>query len=512
MASVKNVLFIMVDQMRADCLGVAGHPTLETPTLDWLASKGTRFPKTYVQSAVCGPARMSFYTGRYVHSHRSYWNGVPLPFDERTLADHVREAGVRAALCGKVHHEPDAAFLARLEAHGFRSEGAGATDAGFEPWERNDFWGAGWMSYLKERGYDLPFEKPMMAAFLVEDADGTRHNGWRFENTRLPTVIREEDSDTAVMTRRAMEFIADAGDDRWLLHLSYVKPHWPNVAPAPYHALYDPADVPPPVRDARELRQAHPILAPFRDERRSLPFDEERTWREMRATYYGLIRQIDDHLGRLFDFLRERGRLDDTLVIFVSDHGEYMGDHWLFEKELFYEAAINVPLIVYDPRPDAARGAVSTEFVESIDLLPTVLEALGIAVPAAVQGRSLLPLLRGERPAGWRDAVFADWDFRFYRTSKVLNLPPHLCRAWMVRDDSFKYVRFNGLPDMLFDLQEDPNELRDLAADPAHRGTAADYRERLLDWRQATEDDSRGAQLMERTGRAGVAWIPEEIP
>ena len=189
-----------------------------------------------------------------------------------------------------------------------------------------------------------------------------------------------------------------------------------------------------------------------------------------------------------------------------------MGDHWLFEKELFYESAIRVPLIIYDPSEDATKGLVSDSFVESVDILPTCLEALGIQVPLDVQGSSLLPLLRDQHPRGWREAVFGDWDFRFYHASERLGLAPNQCRAWMVRDNDFKYVRFNGLPDMLFDLKADPNEFRNLAADQSHKEVIHSHQERLLDWRQQTEDDHAGSYLMARIGRSGVSWVPDHLP
>jgi arylsulfatase A-like enzyme len=345
----------------------------------------------------------------------------------------------------------------------------------------------------------------------VEGPDGRRLNGWRFESCRFPTVVRAEDSDTAYMTGKAIDFMEDAGEEPWLLHLSYVKPHWPNVAPAPYHELYDPASVPPPVRHRDELEYSHPLLIPFREERRSRPLDDEETWRRMRATYYGLISEIDAQLGRLFEYMESKGRFDDTLIVFVSDHGEYMGDHWLFEKELFYEAAVRVPLIVYNPSAaaDAARGQSSDLFVESVDILPTCLDALAQPMPDAVQGRSLLPITTGVQPSDWRDAVFGDWDFRFYRSSKELGLAPEKCRAWMVRDDRYKYVHFNGLPDMLFDLYLDPDELRNVAEEADYREVVHACRERLLDWRQGSEDNSRGAVLERRIGRIGVPWVPD---
>lgn len=513
MSAISNVLFIMVDQMRADCLGFAGHPVVKTPNLDWLASQGTYFPNTYVQTAVCGPSRACIYTGRYTHAHRSYWNDVPLPLDEMTLADYVRRAGVRAAVCGKTHHKTDELDLPDLERGGAPVHAADLPYAGFEPWEVNEFWGAGWMRYLRDCGYDLPFDTPMLAAFQVQTPDGQRRNGWRFENCIYPTVIAEHDSDTAYMTRRAMDFIAEAGDSPWLLHLSYVKPHWPNVAPAPYHARYNPQDCPLPVRSLHELENPHPLLIPFRTERRSLPFDDPTVCQQMRATYYGLITQIDTHLGLLFRFLEAQGRLEDTLIIFVSDHGEYMGDHWLFEKEFFYESAIRIPLIISDPeqRKTLQGGQTVQHFVESIDLLPTCLEALGIEVPAAVQGRSLMPLVRGQTPAEWREAVYGDWDFRFYASSQALGLKADKCRAWMIRDRLYKYVHFNGLPDMLFDLENDPDELVNLAEQPGVREIIYKYRTALLDWRQSSEDNSRGALLERVHGRSGVTFIPDHI-
>ncbi len=217
----------------------------------------------------------------------------------------------------------------------------------------------------------------------------------------------------------------------------------------------------------------------------------------MRATYYGLIAEIDHHLGRGWETLERLGLREQTLVLFTADHGEYLGDHWMFEKELFYDEAYRVPLIVCDPRPeaDATRGLLNDEFVEAVDVLPTLLEWAGRPVPPAIQGRSLLPLLHGRQPEGWRDAVFADWDFRFYWTPKQLGIPPRQCRAWMVRDRRYKYWRFLSpqLPDVLFDLDADPQERRNVAGDGAYAAVVAACRTRLLDWRMGNEDERRVA-------------------
>ena len=503
-----NVLFIMTDQMRADCMSCVGHSVVRTPNLDELAAGGVLFRRAYVQSAVCGPSRMCFYTGRYPHANRSPWNEVPLPADEKTMGHYFAEGGYRAALCGKTHYTPDP--LGDPEAQpeqGFRRTAL----AGLESWELNESRGEGWLAHLRSAGYPDDVVNDPFSVDMPAGADR--------DHSAYPTRFRREDSDTAFMTDRAMAFMADAGGppgssgSPWFLHLSYFKPHLPIVAPYPYNELYDPADSPAPNRSPEELEHPHPFHVPFRIERGGVAYDDEEVWRQRRATYYGLITEIDDHLGRLFRFMKDRGLWEDTLIIFTSDHGEYVGDHWMFEKELFYDEAYNVPFIVRDPRScaDGTRGAAMDEFVESLDVLPTCLEVCGLGgpsapggpsgpdgpdgpdAPAVLQGRSLVPLLRGERPGDWRTEVYADWDFRFYWTPKKLGIPPEKCRGWMVRDDRFKYWRFNGMPDVLFDLEADPGELRNVAGGPHYAGVVQDLRERLMDWRMSNEDVSRVA-------------------
>ncbi len=508
-----NVLLLMVDQMRADCLSCLGHPTVQTPHLDALAARGVTFTNCFVQSAVCGPSRACFYTGRYVHTHRSTWNSVPLPLDEQTVGDLFTAAGYRAALCGKTHYMPDflicpgpgdanectgpprppGPFGSLLE----RAPARTAPLRGLEPWEFDDGRGAGWLAFLRTQGYD---DGVLADPFVVQTPGGERISGWDFRSAPYPTVVRAEHSDTAYLTDRALAFlhtVAATPDQPWFLHLSYFKPHWPNVAPAPYHARYRPEDVPPPNRDPSELADPHPLLEPFRRERRALPLDQEPVWRQMRATYYGLVAELDHHIGRVWDALEKLGLREQTLVICTADHGEYLGDHWMFEKELFYDEAYRVPLIVYDPRPAAetTRGRMQDAFVQAIDVLPTMLEWAGLPVPAAVQGRSFLPLVHGSQPPDWPLAVYADWDFRFYWTPKQLGVPPRLCRGWMVRDRRYKYWHFaaSALPDVLFDLEADPCERRNVAADPAYSRVVNTYRTHLLDWRMSNEDERRVA-------------------
>lgn len=220
-------------------------------------------------------------------------------------------------------------------------------------------------------------------------------------------------------------------------------------------------------------------------------------------TYMGLVKQIDDHLGRLFAFLRETGREQDTMIVFTSDHGDYLGDHWLGEKELFHDASSRVPLIVVDPRraADATRGSVERRLVEAIDLLPTFLDAAGVEVPGhIVEGRSLQPLLHGTPGVPWREAVFSEFDYSFRsRTRTLLGRDLDGCRCFMVFDGRWKYIHYDGFAPQLFDLATDPDELHDLGRDAQHASKRAELHERLFDWlRHRTLRQTAPARFVER--------------
>jgi arylsulfatase A-like enzyme len=498
---VRNVLFIMCDQLRADHLSCAGHPHLETPAIDSLAAKGVRFPRAYVQSGVCGPSRMSYYTGRYMSSHGATWNRVPLSLREKTIGDYLRPAGIRVALAGKTHVLPDLESLER-----FGIEGGSALDAlmrsgRFEEIDRYDGHSppgkeSGYPDYLRAHGYTS--DDPWSDYVISADGPDGPVSGWHMRNVHLPARVAEEHSETAYMTRVAMRFIEDQGDRPWFLHLSYVKPHWPYMAPAPYHALYGAEDCLPLNRDERELVDQHPVLAAYRQHDEAQAFRQPEAPGHVRPAYMGLIRQVDDWLGRLFDHLKKLGRFDDTLIFFTADHGDFLGDHWLGEKEMFYEEAQRVPFIVYDPDPaaDATRGTVDERFVEAIDVVPTCLEALGQpANDHLVEGRSLLPLLRGGKTETWRDAVFSELDYAFRTARLILKRAPNECRAIMVRTDHWKYVWWQDFRPMLFDLANDPRELNDLGADPAYADVRREMAERLAAWQErrkirVTADDA----------------------
>ena len=482
-----NVLFIMADQLRWDHLGCAGHPYLKTPNIDALARRGVRFANAFVTSGVCGPSRMSYYTGRYPISHGATWNRVPLSVGEVTLGEMLRGAGLSLALAGKTHVLRDEPALARLQIEGGSELRTLLERGGFEEIDRYDGHHppgseSGYPAYLRAQGYDSadPWTDYVISGI---DDQGRVASGWHMRNVHLPARVREEHSETAYMTDQAIAYIRRMGDEPWVLHLSYVKPHWPYMAPAPYHALYGADQCLPVVRSQAELRNAHPVVAAYRQQEESLSFQRDECIRTVRPAYQGLVAQLDHHLGRLFDTLAAAGRLDDTFVVFCADHGDFLGDHWLGEKELFYDTAQKVPLVVVDPRAaaDATRGSVEARFVECVDIVPTLLDALGIAAPAhRLEGASLIPLLHGKAAPAWRDFTYSELDYSYRHARLALGKGVHECRAFSLRDARWRYVYWLGEREQLFDLQSDPQELQDLGADESTAATRAQLRDRLL--------------------------------
>lgn len=468
-----NVLLITADQLRYDSLGFTGHPLVKTPHLDGLARSGAQFTNTFVQSAVCAPSRACIYTGRYTHNNGVRFNEVPFRPGEKTIADYFHAHDYRAALVGRTHFTPI------TEQYGFEYfsyyDGLPVKD-GYSAYP----------AYLKSCGYSEDDIRYRYWPKELEVIPGQEAYPEDFREAYYPSRIAEAHSDTAYLTNEAIRFIRETGDKPWMLHLSYWKPHLPFSVPEPYHSMYDPQDVPMPKRSPNELDRKPPLQKLFSNERRGNFLEDETLLRQVRAVYYGMITQLDDHMGRLLAELDERGLRENTLIVFTSDHGEYMGDHHMVEKELFYEQAIHVPLILSMPgtiRPDT----VVDSFIETVDLLPTCMEAAGLAIPPAVDGSSIMPLLDGTAPS-WREEVFAEWDFQYYHVRRQLGLDPKQCKAVMVRNRRWKYVHYSDQPCELYDLERDPDEFCNLADDPQYREVRDELLQRILDWRLRSED------------------------
>lgn len=487
----RKILFIMCDQLRYDYLGCTGHPSIRTPHIDALAARGVLFQNNYVQSPICGPSRASTYTGRYTRSHGALWNNYPVPIGERGLGDHLRPLGVRTALCGKSHWSADTAGMARLGVDPASAEGRRIAEGGFELWDRLDGvvpdnakkQPSHYIDYLRAKGYEArnPWHDWANSA---QDAQGNLRSGWLLENATAPARVAEQDSETPYTTTRAIEFMEQARDDSWCLHLSYIKPHWPYIVPAPYNDMYSAADVIPVRRHAREKENAHPLVQAYHAHRYGQSFSREEVRQSALRGYMGLITQIDDQIGRVMRYLDDSGQAEEVMVVFTSDHGDYMGDHWLGEKELFHQQSVRVPLIIMDPSAaaDATRGTKSDALTEAIDLLPSFIDFFGGAVPGHIlEGHSLMPLLHGgAAPA--REVVISEY---FYGARPhASHLAPQVsdCNMVMAFDGRWKLVTVQGHRPILFDLETDPDEFDDLGADPSYAAQIARLQGHIHAW------------------------------
>ena len=509
MTEHRNILFIMCDQFRWDYMSCAGHKSLQTPNIDWLASRGVRFTNAYCQSPICGPSRMSVYTGRYVSSHGATANFVPLRVGERNIGDYLKPLGVKPVLVGKTHMVADREGMLRLGIDPDSAIGVHHCEAGFEPFERDDgihldrFMGSQprYNHYLRKKGH-IGGNPWHWAANSVHTPDGIR-SGFFNDIADQPAAVDEEDSETPYMTRRAMEFMTqDQGESPWLLHLSYIKPHWPYIAPAPYNSMYGPEDMQDPIRSDAELERPNPLMKRFFDRIAGRTFSRDETIRKVVPTYMGLIKQIDDQLGLLFAFMKERGLLETTTIVFTSDHGDYLGDHWMGDKDYFHDSSVRIPLIIADPDPaaDSTRGRTSDALVQGIDLLPTFIEHFGGTTPAhLLDGVSLRPLLTGESVTV-NEMVISEYDYHQQVFSPETGHGPRDCRIYMVVNDDWKYVHAPGFDPVLFDRRNDPLEFRDLGRSPDHAGARREMHALLSDWalqyrQRETYDDTKAARF-----------------
>lgn len=524
MAKAKNILFIMFDQLRWDYLSCYGHPHLHTPNIDALAQRGVRFDRCIIQSPICGSSRMSTYTGRYVHSHGASWNGIPLKVGEMTIGDHLRKAGMSCHLVGKTHMRADEEGMARLGLEPDSLIGARVSECGFDVFERDDGMlpegpdgpydpdGArAYNEYLREKGYesDNPWHDFANSAL---DENGNVLSGWFLKHAPLAANIKEDDSETPYLTRRGMEFIAQA-DGPWCCHLSFIKPHWPYIVPAPYNDMYGPEHVLPVVRSDAEFEKAHPVLKAFMSTVIGKSFSQQHVRDAVIPAYMGLIKQADDQIGLLVKWLEENGRMEDTMIVLTSDHGDFLGDHWMGEKTFFHDASTRVPLIIYDPSPeaDATRGMVSEALVESIDLAPTFVEVAGGDVPGHIlEGHSLLPILHGKTNETGRDYVICEYDYSASPIATMLDASPRDGVMFMVATRKWKLIHCEGgYRPILFDLENDPQELVDLGDDPACADVIEAMYDHLFEWarrpsQRTTRSEDQLIEMRTKSRRRGI--------
>ncbi len=508
-AHSRKVLFISADQLRGDCLSALGHPCVKTPHLDALAAQGVLFARHYTQASPCAPARASLLTGLYMMNHRVVRNGTPLDARHTNLALEARKAGHDPTLFGYTDTPPDP----RRHAPG---DPALTTYEGVLPGmtvglQLPDHM-APWIADLKAKGYDIGGRREVYEP--VANYPGAAGRGRTFS----PPAFRAEDSETAFIANAVLKFVSVRRDFPWFVHAVFLRPHPPLIAPEPYNAMYDPAAVPMPVRaPSLEIEAAqHPYLAHTLLNQREIRYytpdrsndlrkiDEAET-RQLRATYYGMISQVDDQIGRLIAHLRATGEDRQTLVVFTCDHGEMLGDHWLWAKEGYFDQAYRIPLIVRDPRQaaDRTRGHKIDRFTEAVDVMPTILEWLGVDVPAQCDGMSLLPFLEGATPADWRAEAHWEYDFRDVvqrNAETALGIDSDQCTLNVILGRGYKYVHFTALPPLFFDLEKDPSELVNRADDPNYAPQVLESARRLLSWRMAHDERTLTGMALTESG------------
>ena len=499
MTRPRKVLFISADQWRGECLSALGHPVVKTPHLDALAADGVLFRKHFAVTSPCGPSRSSMQTGLYLMNHRSGRNGTPLDRRHTNIAHEVRKIGLDPVLFGYTDTSADPRGLDPADP-------ALRTFEGPLPGYRIGLlfpdYMAAWMNDLRRKGYQFEGRRdvyqPQPGFQKPED------RGHRF----IPTLFKAQDSDTNFMANAVLDWLGDHRTQDWFMHCVFLRPHPPVITPEPYNAMYDPSDVPFPQRKGTPEDEAaqHPHLAQWiKTFQRSGKYDEHNPnnlvdmpdleLRQMRACYYGMMNEVDDAVGRIVAHLKATGEYEHTLIVFTCDHGEMGGDHYTWGKELYFDQSFYIPLIIRDPRQsaDAGRGRQVDAFTESVDLMPTMLRWLEADVPAQCDGRSLLPFLAGGSPVNWRQEAHMELDFRAgpYGSNdgqNALGLEPDQCQLAILRGARWKYVFFAALPPLLFDLQNDPWEMRDLSRDPAHQTVMLEMAQKMLSWRLVQQE------------------------
>lgn len=410
-AQPRNIVFVLIDDMRFDAMGAFGHPFLETPHLDALARGGMMFENAFVTTSLCSPSRASILTGLYAHAHKVYDNATPLDDAVPTFPRLLQQAGYRTGFIGKWHMGGD----------------SDAPRPGFDYWS----------SFRGQGVYNDP-------EFNI--------NGTRRE---MPGYV------TDLITDQAVDFLRVPHEGPFCLYVSHKAVH-AEFAPAARHkGCYADKTYPHPasMADTEENYRGKPAWV--RAQRHSWHgvdgmYNKKTDFDTFARDYAETMRAVDDSVGRIVETLREQGLLESTLLVFTSDNGFQFGEHGLIDKRTMYEASVRVPCIAHCPE-FIEPGTKCSELTLNLDFAPTFIEAAGLPVPARMHGRSLLPLMKGESRA-WRDAVLYEylWERSFPQTPTMLG----------VRTRTHKYIRYHGVWDVyeLYDLERDPDEMNNLLA------------------------------------------------
>ena len=475
-----NILLIIDDQHSPRAMGWTGETPVQTPALDRLASESVCFTNGYASSPVCAPTRHTIYSGLYPSEHGVITNDLPMREGIPTLMTHLNEAGYTTANIGKMHNCP---YHHRRE---------------FQYVLHHEFFiGAGGISHyaaflaaqLKQRGRGPgpPWSTPAAGKRnWLEDAACIAGTNWVPEDLTAERWI----------TDRSLEFIreqlANRPDKPFFLHASYFPPHHPYRPIEKYARLYDPAAVALPPNFSRGKADA---WCTGRSRPDHLSDDD---YKRLRAFYFGFVTQLDAEIGRLLEGLRELGLADNTVVFFMSDHGDMIGEHGALYKGLMYEGSVRVPFMVRWPGVGEARKEPT--LVSHADIMPTILRAAGLEPDAHLLGTDLRPLIAGE--AGWPErSVYSEFLPRLPFTHLMLRRGAHKLIASAAGPDR-QSIRYQ-----LYDVESDPWEMHDLADDPAHAGRLKELRDELTErWERQRQHMPEKQPEIPARSRYDIPW------
>lgn len=440
-----NIVLFMTDQLRRDALGCYGNEICKTPNLDRLAAEGVQFDQAYTVSPVCSPSRASLMSGLYPHNHGVMINTHIAPAwsrglstDTVTFSERLKRAGYVLDYAGKWHVHQDVG----PEAFGFDRHR-----------QRGGAWGCvpGTESTIEFPGGDFA-----VAGTNPHSYEESR--SWQVTNVGLE-MLRERSQ----------------GDQPFFLRIDDIAPHFPNFVPEPYASMYDAESIPP-WPNFHETFEGKPAAHLRKHREWHLEDKDWSWWQQVVAKYYGDVTLIDNCVGRVLDGIRECGIEDNTIFVFSTDHGDATGSHKHFEKSgTMYDEVFRIPLLARVPEAENRRVS---EFVRLMDLMPTFIEWGGGEIPTELDAMSLVNLVDGVTPDDWPDSVYCEshgevWGYSTQR---------------MVRTERWKYVYIPHDLDELYDLREDPAEIRNLVEDPNHRDDLKEMRARLIGWNDATSD------------------------
>lgn len=442
-----NIVLVLVDQWRGDCLSVTGHPVVETPHLDMMAAQGTVFTRAYAACPSCIAARACLMTGQTPSTvgRLGYQDFVPWRY-QTTLPGELAKAGYQCHLVGKTHFYPQRTHL------GFHSMETYECLQNLDGDYVNDYFA--WLS-AQSGG---PWE---------ETQTGLDSNSWVARPSSLPEHLHVN-SWTAT---RSIDFLQRRDPTRpFFLNVSFHRPHPPLDPPPEYFHLYDDRPLPPLPMGDWAAEHDHAMVGVSGSFGRLSPAESDR----QRRAYFGQITHLDSQIGRLILYLQRTGLIQNTIFVFTSDHGELLGDHGCFRKSLSLEGSAKLPLIVSAPARFALeRHHVSDLPVTHMDLMPTLLEMVNAPAPAGVEGCSLVPILTGRQTADtWRDAVHGEHARPGAEHGGVQYL--------VGRREKYTWFTRDGM-ELLFDLVDDPEERVNLAARPEAADRLAHWRRRLAE-------------------------------